>query len=249
MKVLVPIKRVVDPYIRVRVRRDGSGVETDGVKMAMNPFCEIAVEEAVRMKADGKISEVVAVSIGSDKSVEILRTAIAMGVDRIIHVPAPEQEPQPLGIAKILNKLVDDEKPDMVLMGKQAIDGDYNQTGQILSGLMGGAIATFVSKLEVLDDGVRAIREVDAGLETLKLSFPAVVTVDLRLNEPRKPTMPNMIKAKKADVETRTIQDLGVSLPSQLEVLEVMPPPEREGGELVNSVDELVEKLKQAEVL
>lgn len=249
MKVLVPIKRVVDPYVRVRVRRDGSGVETDGVKMAMNPFCEIAVEEASRMKADGRAGEVVAVSIGSQKAVEILRTAVAMGADRIIHIPMPDQEPQPLGVAKILHKLVQQEKPDVVLMGKQAIDGDYNQTGQILSGLMNCAIATFVSEIETLDDGIRAVREVDAGLETLKLSLPAVVTVDLRLNEPRKPTMPNMIKAKKAEPETLTVEDLGVDLPPQLDVKEVTPPPERAGGELVNSVEELVAKLKEGETI
>ena len=244
MKILIPVKRVIDANVKVRVKADQSGVELTNVKMAMNPFCEIAVEEAVRMKEAGTVSEIVAVSIGAQSSQETIRTALAMGADRGILVQS-DQEVQPLGVAKILKALVDKEQPGMVIMGKQAIDGDNNQTGQMLAGLLGWAQGTFVSKIEKPADGTLTVtREVDGGLETMALKMPCIVTVDLRLNEPRYASLPNIMKAKKKPIETLTPGDLGVDVTPRLKVLKVVEPPARKAGVKVASVAELVEKLK-----
>ncbi|MGF1607788.1 MAG: electron transfer flavoprotein subunit beta/FixA family protein [Kiloniellales bacterium] len=244
MKILIPVKRVIDANVKVRVKADQSGVELTNVKMAMNPFCEIAVEEAVRMKEAGTASEIVAVSVGAQSSQETIRTALAMGADRGILVQSDE-EVQPLGVAKLLKALVDKEQPGMVLMGKQAIDGDNNQTGQMLAGLLGWAQGTFVSKIEKPADGTLTVtREVDGGLETMALKMPCIVTVDLRLNEPRYASLPNIMKAKKKPIETLTPADLGVDVTPRLKVLKVVEPPARKAGVKVASVAELVDKLK-----
>ena len=243
MKILVPVKRVVDAYVKVRVKSDGSGVETNNIKMSMNPFDEIAVEEAVRLKEAGVATEVVAVTIGGSASQEQLRTALAMGVDRAMLIEA-EGEVQPLVVARTLSAVCDQESPDLVIMGKQAIDDDANQTGQMLSALRGWAQGTFISKLETGDGEVTITREVDGGLERLKLPLPAIITVDLRLNEPRYPKLPNIMKAKKKPIEQTTIADLGVEATTNLKQLKVEEPPARKGGIKVSSVDELVDKLK-----
>ena len=243
MKILVPVKRVVDAYVKVRVKSDGSGVETNNIKMSMNPFDEIAVEEAVRLKEAGVATEVLAVTIGGSASQEQLRTALAMGVDRAMLVEA-EGEVQPLVVARTLSAVCDQESPDLVIMGKQAIDDDANQTGQMLSALRGWAQGTFISKLETGDGAVTITREVDGGLEKLKLPLPAIITVDLRLNEPRYPKLPNIMKAKKKPIEQTTIADLGVEATTNLKQLKVEEPPARKGGIKVSSVDELVDKLK-----
>lgn len=243
MKILVPVKRVVDAYVKVRVRTDGSGVETDNIKMSMNPFDEIAIEEAVRLKEAGVATEVLAVTIGPQQAQEQLRTALAMGADRAMQVEA-EADLQPLPVAKTLSAVCDRENPDLILMGKQAIDDDSNQVGQMLAALRGLAQGTFISKIEAGDGEVTITREVDAGLERLKLPLPAVVTVDLRLNEPRYPKLPNIMKAKKKPIETATTADLGVDTATGLKVLKVEEPPARKGGVKVSSVSELVDKLK-----
>jgi electron transfer flavoprotein beta subunit len=243
MKILVPVKRVVDAYVKVRVRSDGSGVETNNIKMSMNPFDEIAVEQAVRLKEAGVASEILAVTIGPSQAVEQLRTALAMGVDRAMHVDA-EAHLQPLAVAKTLNAVCDEEQPDLVIMGKQAIDDDCNQTGQMLSALRGWAQGTFVSKLETGDGEITVTREVDGGLERLRLPLPAIVTVDLRLNEPRYPKLPNIMKAKKKPVEEKTAADLGVDTAPRLKTVKVEEPPARAGGVKVNDVGELVDKLR-----
>jgi len=243
MKVLVPVKRVVDAYVKVRVKSDGSGVETNNIKMSMNPFDEIAVEEAVRLKEAGVATEILAVTIGPAQSVEQLRTALAMGVDRAMHVSADEGL-QPLAVAKTLSAICEEEQPDLVLMGKQAIDDDSNQTGQMLSAMRGWAQGTFVSKLEVADGQATVTREVDGGLERLQLPLPAIVTVDLRLNEPRYPKLPNIMKAKKKPLEEKTTADLGVDTSERLKTLKVEEPPARAGGVKVKDVAELVDKLK-----
>lgn len=243
MKILVPVKRVVDAYVKVRVKSDGSGVETNNIKMSMNPFDEIAVEQAVRLKESGIASEVLVVSIGPIQAQEQLRTALAMGADRAMLVKS-EEEVQPLVVAKTLGAICDQENPDLVIMGKQAIDDDANQVGQMLSSLRGWAQGTFISKLEPGDGEVTITREVDGGLEKLKLPLPAVVTVDLRLNEPRYPKLPNIMKAKKKPIEESTIADLGVEPKTNLTQLKVEEPPARKGGVKVSSVDELVDKLK-----
>lgn len=243
MKILVPVKRVVDAYVKVRVKSDGSGVETNNIKMSMNPFDEIAVEEAVRLKEAGVATEVLAVTIGGSASQEQLRTALAMGVDRAMLIEA-EGEVQPLVVARTLSAVCDQESPDLVIMGKQAIDDDANQTGQMLSALRGWAQGTFISKLETGDGAVTITREVDGGLEKLKLPLPAIITVDLRLNEPRYPKLPNIMKAKKKPIEQTTIADLGVEATTNLKQLKVEEPPARKGGIKVSSVDELVDKLK-----
>ena len=243
MKVLTPIKRVIDANVKVRVKADKSGVELNNVKMAMNPFCEIAVEAAIRLKEAGTATEVIAVAAGAAQSQETLRTALAMGADRGILIQ-DDGPLEPLAIAKLLKAVVEKEGPDLVILGKQAIDGDNNQTGQMLSALLGWPQGTFISKLEVGADGAKVTREVDGGLESVSLKMPAVVTVDLRLNEPRYASLPNIMKAKKKPIETVTPADLGVDAAPRLEVLEVSEPPPRQAGVKVESAAELIEKLK-----
>jgi electron transfer flavoprotein beta subunit len=243
MKILVAVKRVVDYNVKVRVRADGSGVETSGVKMSMNPFDEIAVEEAVRLKERGVATEVTAVSMGLPACAETIRTALAMGADRGILVET-DAELQPLAVAKLLKALVDREQPGMVLMGKQAIDDDMNATGQMLAALLGWPQGTFASKIEVAGEGLTVIREVDGGLETLALRLPAVVTADLRLNEPRYASLPNIMKARKKPIQTIKPDALGVDPAPRLTLVSVAEPPKRVAGKKVGSVAELVDKLR-----
>ncbi|MCP4828285.1 MAG: electron transfer flavoprotein subunit beta/FixA family protein [Proteobacteria bacterium] len=243
MKVLVPIKRVIDANIKVRVKADQSGVELNNVKMAMNPFCEIAVEEAIRLREAGTVDEVIAVAVGTGQSQETLRTALAMGADRAILVET-DLAPEPLAVAKLLKALVDKEAPELVILGKQAIDGDNNQTGQMLAGLLGWSIGSFVSRLQIEGETVRVTREVDGGLENIELASPAIITVDLRLNEPRYASLPNIMKAKKKPLDTVTATELGVDVAPRLEVLKVVEPPARAAGVRVSSAAELVEKLR-----
>lgn len=243
MKVLVPIKRVIDANIKVRVNADQSGVELNNVKMAMNPFCEIAVEEAIRLREGGKAEEVIAVAVGPSQSQETLRTALAMGADRAILIET-DPAPEPLGVAKLLKAVTDKENPGLVILGKQAIDGDNNQTGQMLAALLDWSIGTFVSGMEVNDGSVRVTREVDGGLENIDLTPPCVITVDLRLNEPRYASLPNIMKAKKKPLETFSPDDLGVDVSPRIEVLKVIEPPARAAGVKVSSAEELVEKLR-----
>jgi electron transfer flavoprotein beta subunit len=243
MKVLVPVKRVVDYNVKIRVRADGSGVETANVKMSMNPFDEIAVEEAVRLKEAGKATEVVVVSLGVQACQETLRTALAMGADRAIHV-LTDVALEPLAVAKALKSLAGKEKSDLVIMGKQAIDDDSNQTGQMLAALLAWPQGTFASKVVIGDASVTVTREVDGGLETVELTLPAVVTADLRLNEPRYASLPNIMKAKKKPVETLKPEDLGIDVTPRLTTLKVVEPPKRSAGVKVGSVAELVDKLK-----
>ena len=252
MKVLVPVKRVIDYNVKVRVKADGSGVDLANVKMSMNPFDEIAVEEAIRLKEAGKAEEVVAVSIGVKQAQETLRTALAMGADRAILVVAAEDvhtDIEPLAVAKILAKLVAEEQPGLVLCGKQAIDNDLNATGQMLSALLGWSQATFASKVEIEGDAAKVTREVDGGLQTISVKMPAVVTVDLRLNEPRYASLPNIMKAKKKPLDEKTAADLGVDVTPRLSVVKTSEPPERAAGIKVGSVDELVAKLKESGVV
>jgi len=243
MKILVPVKRVIDSNVKVRVKSDGSGVDLANVKMSMNPFDEIAVEEAVRIKERGEASEIVAVSIGGAKTQDTLRTALAMGADRAILVKT-EANVEPLAVAKLLKAIVDNEKPDLVIMGKQAIDDDCNQTGQMLAGLLGSPQGTFASKVELNGDKVKVVREVDGGLETVTLSRPAVITTDLRLNEPRYASLPNIMKAKKKPIDETTPETLGVDIAPRLKVLDVAEPKGREAGIKVDSAAVLVDKLK-----
>jgi electron transfer flavoprotein beta subunit len=245
MKILVPVKRVVDFNVKIRVKPDGSGVELQNVKMSMNPFDEIAVEEALRIKERGQATEIVAVSVGPAKAQETIRTALAMGADRGILVETPENTVvEPLAVAKILKALVASEQPELVILGKQAIDDDCNQTGQMLAALLGWPQATFASKV-VLDQGAALVtREVDGGLETLRLKLPSVVTTDLRLNEPRYASLPNIMKAKKKPLDVKKPADLGVDLSPRLKVLRTAEPPSRQSGVKVASVAELVQKLK-----
>ncbi|WP_343711810.1 electron transfer flavoprotein subunit beta/FixA family protein [Inquilinus sp.] len=243
MKILVPVKRVIDFNVKVRVKADGSGVDMANVKMSMNPFDEISVEEAIRAKEAGKATEVVAVSVGPAQAQETIRTALAMGADRGILVQT-DVELQPLAVAKILKALVDKEQPQLVILGKQAIDDDANQTGQALAALLGWGQATFASKL-VLEDGAALVtREVDGGLETIRVKLPAIITTDLRLNEPRYASLPNIMKAKKKPLDTVSPADLGVDPAPRLKTLKVAEPPKRKGGVKVASVQELVAKLK-----
>ena len=244
MKLLVAVKRVIDYNVKPRIKPDGSGVDLANVKMSMNPFDEIAVEEAVRMKEKGGAEEIVAVSIGPAKAQETLRTALAMGADRAILIQTDENV-EPLGVAKLLAKVVADENPDMVVLGKQAIDDDSNATGQMLAALLDWPQGTFASKVETADGGVTVTREVDGGLETVKLTLPAIITTDLRLNEPRYASLPNIMKAKKKPLDTKTPEDYGVDVARRLEITEVAEPPKREAGEIVDSVDTLVAKLKE----
>ncbi len=243
MKILVPVKRVIDYNVKVRVKADGSGVDLANVKMSMNPFDEIAVEEAIRLKEAGTATEIVAVSLGIQQCQETIRTALAMGADRGIHV-LTDEELQPLAVAKMLKALVDKEGPELVIMGKQAIDDDSNQTGQMLAALMGWPQGTFASKLAAADGGLNVTREVDGGLETVWLKLPAIITVDLRLNEPRYASLPNIMKAKKKPIEQMAPADLGVDPTPRLTTLKVVEPPKRGGGVKVASVAELVDKLK-----
>jgi len=242
MKIVVPVKRVVDFNVKIRVKSDGSGVDLANVKMSMNPFDEIAVEEAVRIKERGEASEVVAVSIGSVKAQDTLRTALAMGADRAILVKT-DAAVEPLGVAKLLKRVVENEGADLVIMGKQAIDDDCNQSGQMLAGLLGWPQGTFASKIELADGKVRVVREVDGGLETLLLSRPAVITTDLRLNEPRYASLPNIMKAKKKPIDETTPEALGVDIAPRLKVVEVAEPKVREAGIKVDSVAVLIDKL------
>jgi electron transfer flavoprotein beta subunit len=243
MKILVPVKRVVDYNVKIRAKADGSGVETANVKMSMNPFDEIAVEEAVRLKEAGTASEIIAVSLGAQACQETLRTALAMGADRAILVQT-DAELQPLAVAKALKAVVEREQPRLVIMGKQAIDDDCNQTGQMLAALLGWPQGTFASKVVPGDGTVRVTREIDGGLETVELTLPAVVTTDLRLNEPRYASLPNIMRAKKKPLETLGPADLGVEVTPRLKTLKVAEPPRRQAGIKVGSVAELVDKLK-----
>ncbi len=243
MKVLVPVKRVVDYNVKIRVKGDGSGVELANVKMSMNPFDEIAVEEALRLKEAGKATEVIVVSIGPAQASETIRTGLAMGADRGILVKA-DGAVEPLAVAKILKAVADEEKPGLIILGKQAIDDDSNQTGQMLAALLGWAQATFASKVEVDGADVTVTREVDGGLQTVKLKGPAIVTTDLRLNEPRYASLPNIMKAKKKPIDEKTADQYGVDLAPRLEILKTTEPPGRKAGVKVASAAELVAKLK-----
>ena len=243
MKILVPVKRVVDFNVKIRVKPDGSGVELANIKMSMNPFDEIAVEEAIRLKEAGKATEIVAVSIGPAQSSETIRTALAMGADRGILVKT-EGMIEPLAVAKILKAIVETEKPSLVIMGKQAIDDDCNQTGQMLAALLNWAQGTFASKLSIDGDAIDVMREVDGGLQTVKLKMPAIITTDLRLNEPRYASLPNIMKAKKKPIDEKTPDAYGVDVKPRLQVLKTAEPPGRKSGVKVGSVAELVGKLK-----
>ncbi|MDP6473279.1 MAG: electron transfer flavoprotein subunit beta/FixA family protein [Alphaproteobacteria bacterium] len=249
MKVLVGIKRTIDANVKVRVKADESGVETANVKMTINPFCEIAVEEAVRMKEAGIAEEVVVVTAGPEEARQTLMTALAIGADRAVHVVA-EQDIQPLGVAKALKAVVEQESPGLVIVGKQAIDDDSNQTGQMLAALLGWPQATFASKITLGDGEAEVTREIDGGLETLTIKLPAVVTTDLRLNEPRYASLPNIMKAKKKPIDAKTIEEWGVDAAPRLEIVKVSAPGKREAGVIVESVAELVDKLQnEAKVL
>jgi electron transfer flavoprotein beta subunit len=243
MKVLVPVKRVIDYNVKARVKPDQTGVDLANVKMSMNPFCEIAVEEAVRLKEKGAVTEIVAVSIGPIQAQETLRTALAMGADRAILLQS-DQDLEPLAVAKALAAVIAEEKPDVVIMGKQAIDGDNNATGQMLSALLGWPQATFASKIELEGGKAKVTREVDGGLQTLEVDLPAVVTADLRLNEPRYASLPNIMKAKKKPLDVKDVGALGVDVAPRLKVLKVTEPPKRAGGVKVENAAELVSKLK-----
>lgn len=243
MKVLVAAKRVVDYNVNIRVLSDNSGVDLNNVKMSVNPFDEIAIEEAVRLKEAGTAEEVVVVSVGASNCQEQIRTALALGADRGILVET-EEDMQPLAIAKVLKALADKEQPDLVILGKQAIDGDNSQTGPMLAALTGWSQATFASEVELVNDGAKVIREVDGGLETIAIKLPAIITTDLRLNEPRYASLPNIMKAKKKPIDTMTPEDLGVEVTPRLKTLKVTPPAEREAGIIVETVEDLVDKLK-----
>jgi len=249
MKVLVPVKRVIDYNVKVRVKADGSGVDLANVKMSMNPFDEIAVEQAIRLKEAGTATEVIAVSIGVKQSQETLRTALAMGADRAILVVATDDvhnDIEPLAVAKILKGIIDEEQPGLVLAGKQAIDNDMNATGQMLAALTGWAQGTFASELDIDGDTATVTREVDGGLQTIKVKMPAIITVDLRLNEPRYASLPNIMKAKKKPMDEKTPQDYGVDITPRLAIVGTAEPETRAAGIIVKSVDELIEKLKEA---
>ena len=243
MKILVAVKRVIDYNVQIRVKEDGSGVHTDNVKMSTNPPDDNAVEEAVKLKESGKVTEVVAVTIGEEKAQDTVRKALAVGVDKGIHVKA-DSYIEPLGIAKILKKVVEKEKPNMVFLGKQAIDDDCNQTGQMLAAMLNWPQGTFTSKINLKDKAMEIVREIDEGLETIEINLPAVVTCDLRLNEPRYASLPNIMKAKKKPMEQMAAKDLGVDITNRIQQIKVEEPPKRKGGIKVSSVAELVSKLK-----
>ena len=247
MKILVPVKRVIDYNVKVRVKSDGTGVDLTNIKMSMNPFDEIALEEAIRMKEAGKAEEIIAVSIGPSQSQETLRTALAMGADRAVLVVATEdvnQDIEPLDVAKILHAIVVEEKTDLILCGKQAIDNDMNATAQMLSALMGCSQATYASKIELDDKKAKVTREVDGGLQVINVSLPSVISVDLRLNEPRYASLPNIMKAKRKPLDHKSPADFNVQIKNRLEIIETNEPSEREAGIVVSTVDELVEKLR-----
>jgi len=243
MKILVAVKRVIDYNVQIRVKEDGTGVVTDNIKMSTNPPDDNAIEEAVKIKEAGKATEVIAVTVGEEKSQETIRKALAVGVDRGIHVKA-DGIVEPIAVAKILQKIVDKEKPDLVFMGKQAIDDDCNQTGQMLAALLNWPQATFVSKIEIKDKFLEVVREVDEGLETIEVNVPAIVTCDLRLNEPRYASLPNIMKAKKKPIEQINASDLGVDIKPRIQQIKVEEPPKRKAGIKVANVAELVQKLK-----
>ena len=243
MKILIPIKRVVDYNVKVRPMADESGVDLNNVKMAINPFCEIAVEEAVRLKESGVAEEIISVTIGSTAAQEQLRTSLALGADRAIVIET-DSEVEPLGVAKLLKAVVEKENPDLIIMGKQAIDGDNNQTGQKLAALLGYPQATFASELSINDGKAEVTREIDGGLQTVSVNLPAIVTTDLRLNEPRYASLPNIMKAKSKPLDVMQASDLGVDISPRISTLKVTLPPEREAGVIVETVDELVDKLK-----
>jgi len=243
MKILVAVKRVIDYNVQIRVKEDGSGIVTDNVKMSTNPPDDNAIEEAVKIKESGKATEVVAVTVGEEKAQETVRKALAVGADRGIHIKA-DGIIEPLAVAKILQKIIDKEKPDLVFMGKQAIDDDCNQTGQMLSALLNWSQATFVSKIQIKDKKLEVIREIDEGLETIEVNFPVIVTCDLRLNEPRYASLPNIMKAKKKPIEQIKASDLGVDTKPRVQLIKVEEPPTRKAGIKVSSVAELVQKLK-----
>ncbi len=243
MKILVPVKRVIDYNVKVRVKADGSGVDLANVKMSMNPFDEISVEEAIRLKEAGTVTEIVAVSIGPQQAQETIRTALAMGADRGILVKTDDLV-EPLAVAKILKAIVDEEQPGLVIVGKQAIDDDSNQTGQMLAALLGWSQGTFASRIAIDGETINVTREVDGGLQTVALKMPAIVTTDLRLNEPRYASLPNIMKAKKKPLDTKAPEDYGVDIAPRLKVLETVEPPARQAGVKVDSVAELVDKLK-----
>jgi len=243
MKVLVPVKRVIDYNVKVRVKSDQSGVDLANVKMSMNPFDEIAVEEAVRLKEAGIATEIIAISIGPQKAQDQIRQALAMGADRGILIQT-DSEVEPLAVAKLLKKVVDEEGPELVILGKQAIDDDSNQTGQMLAALLGWSQGTFASKVEINDGQMSVTREIDGGLQTIKMKLPAIATTDLRLNEPRYASLPNIMKAKKKPLDIKDIGDYGIDISPRLEILKVTEPPKREAGVKVESVAELVDKLK-----
>jgi electron transfer flavoprotein beta subunit len=243
MKILVAVKRVIDYNVQIRVKEDGSGVNTDNVKMSTNPPDDNAIEEAVKLKEAGKVKEIVAVTVGEEKAQETVRKALAVGADRGIHVKA-DNYIEPLGIAKILKKVVEKEKPDMVFLGKQAIDDDCNQTGQMLAAILNWPQGTFTSKVNLKEKTVEIVREIDEGLETLEINLPAVITCDLRLNEPRFASLPNIMKAKKKPIDQMIAKDLGVDITNRIQQLKVEEPPKRKGGIKVSSVAELVSKLK-----
>jgi electron transfer flavoprotein beta subunit len=248
MKVLVPVKRVIDYNVKARVKADQSGIDLANVKMSMNPFCEIAVEESVRQKEKGAVTEIVAVSIGPAQAGETLRTALAMGADRAILVQTAE-DLEPLAVAKVLKALIAEEKPDLIIMGKQAIDGDNNATGQMLAALLDWPQATFASALELVAGKAKVTREVDGGLQTLSVDLPAVVTADLRLNEPRYASLPNIMKAKKKELAIRDLAEMGIDTAPRLKVVKVSEPPKRAAGVKVDSAADLVANLKTAGVL
>ena len=243
MKVLVPIKRVIDYNVKIRVKSDNSGVELDNVKMSMNPFDEIAVEEAIRLKEAGTVSEIIVLSIGPQQSQETIRTALAMGADRGILIKTDELV-EPLNVAKLIKAVSDEENPEIIILGKQAIDDDSNQTGQMLSALLGWSQGTFASELKISDGKINVIREVDGGLQTINLKLPSVITTDLRLNEPRYASLPNIMKAKKKPIEEKSPEDYNIEITSMLEVVKVSEPAQREAGIKVETVEELVDKLK-----
>lgn len=243
MKVLVPIKRVVDYNVKIRVKSDQSGVELDNVKMSMNPFDEIAVEEAIRLQEAGIVDEIVALSIGPQQAQETIRTALAMGADRGILIKT-EELVNPLNVAKIIQKVVKEENPNLIILGKQAIDDDSNQTGQMLAALLGWSQGTFASEIKIAEGNINVTREIDGGLQTIRIKLPAVITTDLRLNEPRYASLPNIMKAKKKVIDVKEPKDYDVSLDTQIEILKVSEPGKRESGVIVETVEELVDKLK-----
>ena len=243
MKVLVPIKRVVDYNVKIRVKSDNSGVELDNVKMSMNPFDEIAIEEAIRLKEAGTVSEIIALSIGPQQSQETIRTALAMGADRGILIKTDELV-EPLNVAKLIKAVSDEENPEIIILGKQAIDDDSNQTGQMLAALLGWSQGTFASELKISDGKINVIREVDGGLQTIDLNLHSVITTDLRLNEPRYASLPNIMKAKKKPIEEKSPEDYNIEISSMVEVIKVSEPAQREAGIKVETVEELVDKLK-----